>query len=269
MNKPAASRPAGNEPILLREDRGGIVRLTLNRPRKYNALSEAMIDALQAALDDIGADPSARVVVLAGNGRAFCAGHYLNEMRATPDEGYYCALFDKCSRMMLTLARIPQPVIARVHGIATAAGCQLVAACDMAVAAEDARFATSGIKQGLFCSTPAVALSRAVGRKAAFEMLFTGEFVDAETAKAYGLINHVVPAAELDDAVQALAERVIANPASTVALGKQMFYAQLEKGIGDAYAYAARVMARNMMDPDAGEGIDAFLEKRKPAWRDA
>ncbi|HEX7006767.1 MAG TPA: enoyl-CoA hydratase [Alphaproteobacteria bacterium] len=269
MSTTAAQRRHTNEPILLRDDRDGVVRLTLNRPRKYNALSEAMIDALQSALEDIGADDGVRVVVLGASGPAFCAGHYLNEMRATPDESYYRELFDKCSRMMLTLARIPQPVIARVHGIATAAGCQLVAACDMAVASEDARFATSGIKQGLFCSTPAVAISRAVGPKAAFEMLFTGEFIDAETAKAYGLINHVAPAAGLDAAVQTLAARIIANPASTVALGKQMFYTQLEKGIDDAYAYAARVMARNMMDPAAGEGIDAFLQKRKPSWRRA
>jgi enoyl-CoA hydratase/carnithine racemase len=265
----AAPRPKSNEPILLRDDRGGVARLTLNRPKKYNALSEAMLDALQGALDDIAADKSIRVVVLAANGPAFCAGHYLDEMRATPDETYYRALFEKCGRMMLTLARIPQPVIARVHGIATAAGCQLVAACDLAVAESGARFATSGIKQGLFCSTPAVAVSRAVGHKAAFEMLFTGDFIDAETAKANGLINRVVPAAGLDAAVQELADRIIANPAPAVALGKQMFYKQLEMGIGDAYGYAAEIMARNMMDPDAGEGIDAFLEKRKPVWRDA
>jgi enoyl-CoA hydratase/carnithine racemase len=269
MSTAAAPRPDSNEPILLRDDRSGIARLTLNRPRKYNALSEAMIDALQTALDDIGADKRVRVVVLGANGPAFCAGHDLGEMRAHPDEGYYRALFDKCSRMMLTLARIPQPVIARVHGIATAAGCQLVAACDMAVAESDARFATSGIKQGLFCSTPSVAVSRAVGRKAAFEMLFTGDFVDAETAQAHGLINRVVPAAELDATVQALADSIVAKPASAVALGKAMFYTQLEKGIGDAYGYAAEIMARNMMDPDAVEGIDAFFAKRKPVWRDA
>jgi enoyl-CoA hydratase/carnithine racemase len=269
MSTVAAPRPDSNESILLRDDRGGVAYLTLNRPRKYNALSEAMLDALQNALDDIGRDPKVRVVVLGANGPAFCAGHDLGEMRATPDETFYRALFDKCSRMMLALARIPQPVIARVHGIATAAGCQLVAACDMAVAKSDARFATSGIKQGLFCSTPSVAVSRAVGRKAAFEMLFTGDFIDAETAKASGLINRVATAAELDATVQALAQSIIDKPASAVALGKKMFYAQLEKGVGDAYSYAAGVMARNMMDPDAGEGIDAFLEKRKPVWRDA
>jgi enoyl-CoA hydratase/carnithine racemase len=269
MSTATAPRAQGNEPILLRDDRDGVAWLTLNRPKKYNALSEAMLDALQNALDEIGADKSIRVVVLAANGPAFCAGHDLGEMRATPDETYYRALFDKCSRMMLTLARIPQPVIARVHGIATAAGCQLVAACDMAVAEDDARFATSGIKQGLFCSTPSVAVSRAVGRKAAFEMLFTGDFVDAETAKAHGLINRAVPADKLDAAVNALAQSIIAKPVSAVALGKQMFYEQLEKGVGDAYDYAAGIMARNMMDPDAGEGIDAFLEKRTPVWRDA
>jgi enoyl-CoA hydratase/carnithine racemase len=269
MSTAAAPRTQSNEPILLRDDRAGVAWLTLNRPRKYNALSEAMLDALQGALDDIGADPRLRVVVLGASGPAFCAGHDLGEMRANPDERYYRTLFETCSRMMLTLARIPQPVIARVHGIATAAGCQLVAACDMAVASADAQFATSGIKQGLFCSTPSVAVSRAVGRKAAFEMLFTGDFIDAETAKAHGLINRVVPAAELDAAAQALADSIIAKPAPTVALGKKMFYTQLEKGIGDAYGYAGQIMARNMMDPDAGEGIDAFLEKRKPVWRDA
>lgn len=268
MSAARAPRAESNEPILLRDDRDGIARLTLNRPNKYNALSEAMLDALQSALDDIGRDKAIRVVVLAANGPAFCAGHDLGEMRAHPDERYYRALFDKCSRMMLTIARIPQPVIARVHGIATAAGCQLVAACDMAVAEDGARFATSGIKQGLFCSTPSVAVSRAVGRKAAFEMLFTGDFVDAESAKAHGLINRVVPAARLDAAVQELAQSIIDKPASAVAYGKEMFYKQLEKGLGDAYDYAAGIMARNMMDPDAGEGIDAFLEKRKPVWRD-
>jgi enoyl-CoA hydratase/carnithine racemase len=267
MTRAAAPRAQSNEPILLRDDRGGVVRLTLNRPHKYNALSEAMLDALQGALDDIGADKAVRVVVLAANGPAFCAGHDLGEMRARPDEAYYRALFDKCSRVMLTLARVPQPVIARVHGIATAAGCQLVAACDMAVAEDGARFATSGIKQGLFCSTPSVAVSRAVGRKAAFEMLFTGDFVDAATAQAHGLINRAVPGAELDRAVQALADSIVAQPASAVTLGKQMFYRQLEKGVSDAYAYAAEIMARNMMEPDAGEGIDAFLQKRKPVWR--
>ncbi|MGE5145175.1 MAG: enoyl-CoA hydratase [Candidatus Eiseniibacteriota bacterium] len=269
MSTAPVQQPGTNEPILLRDDHGGIATLTLNRPKKYNALSEAMLDALQNAFDDIGRDKAIRVVVLAANGPAFCAGHDLGEMRAHPDEMYYRALFDKCGRLMLTLARIPQPVIARVHGIATAAGCQLVAACDMAVAEDGARFATSGIKQGLFCSTPSVAVSRAVGRKAAFEMLFTGDFVDAETAKTNGLINRAVPAAELDETVAALAHSIVEKPASAVALGKSMFYRQLEKGLGDAYDYAAGIMARNMMDPDAGEGIDAFLEKRKPVWRDA
>jgi enoyl-CoA hydratase/carnithine racemase len=268
MSTTADRRAKSNEPVLLRDDRGGVARLTLNRPKKYNALSEAMLDAMQRTLDDIGADKSVRVVVIAANGPAFCTGHDLAEMRARPDETYYRALFGKSSNIMLTLARIPQPVIARVHGIATAAGCQLVAACDMAVADDGARFATSGIKQGLFCSTPSVAVSRAIGRKAAFEMLFTGDFIGAASAKAQGLINRVVPASELDAAVDALAQSIVAQPASAVALGKQMFYAQLEKGLSDAYAYASETMARNMMDADAAEGIDAFFQKRKPVWRE-
>ncbi len=255
------------EPRLLRSDEGGVVALTLNRPAQFNALSEAMLADLQDALDAIAADPSARVVVLGGAGKAFCAGHDLKEMRAHPDRAFQQALFDRCSRMMLTLMRMPQPVIARVHGIATAAGCQLVAACDQAVAAHTARVAVSGINVGLFCSTPSVALSRNVGRKQAFEMLVTGDFIDAQAARERGLVNRVVPAAELDAEVARLAGAIVARSPVAVRAGKAAFYRQLELGAADAYALASQVMAENMMAEDAAEGIDAFIQKRKPSWR--
>lgn len=256
------------EPVLLREDHDGVARLTLNRPRQYNVLSEAMLAALQTELDSIAADSAVRVVVLAAKGKAFCAGHDLKEMRATPDQPYYTTLFKKCSHMMMSLNRLPQPVIARVQGLATAAGCQLVATCDLAVAADTARFATSGIKVGLFCATPAVAVSRNLSRKQAMEMLLTGEFIDADTAWRRGLVNRVVPAAELDAAVQTLVEAILSKSAVAVSLGKQMFYQQLEMGLEAAYQYASEVMACNMMAEDAAEGIDAFIQKRSPVWRD-
>jgi enoyl-CoA hydratase/carnithine racemase len=255
------------EPILLRQDSDGLVRLTLNRPQQYNTLSEAMLTALQTELDCLAADSTARVVIIAANGKAFCAGHDLKEMRANPDQDYYTALFNRCSQVMLSLTRLPQPVIARVHGLATAAGCQLVAACDLAVAADTARFATSGINVGLFCATPGVALSRNVSRKQAFEMLLTGEFIDAHTALQQGLVNRVVPAAELDATVQTLAEIILAKSPVAVSTGKQMFYQQLEMGLAAAYQYAGQVMACNMMAADAGEGIDAFIQKRPPVWQ--
>lgn len=255
------------EEVLLRTDQGGLATLTLNRPRQYNALSGALLSALQRELDKIAADETIRVVVIAANGKAFCAGHDLKEMRATPNQSYYNALFDQCSRMMLTINRLPQPVIARVQGLATAAGCQLVAACDLAVAADTARFATSGINVGLFCSTPAVAVSRNLSRKQAFEMLVTGDFMDAQQARAEGLVNRVVPAEELDAAVQALADSIIAKSPVAVRTGKEMFYQQLELGLPEAYHYASEVMACNMMADDAGEGIDAFMEKRAPVWK--
>lgn len=255
------------EEVLLRTDQGGLATLTLNRPRQYNALSGALLSALQRELDKIAADATIRVVVIAANGKAFCAGHDLKEMRATPNQSYYNALFDQCSRMMLTINRLPQPVIARVQGLATAAGCQLVAACDLAVAADTARFATSGINVGLFCSTPAVAVSRNLSRKQAFEMLVTGDFMDAQQARAEGLVNRVVPAEELDAAVQALADSIIAKSPVAVRTGKEMFYQQLELGLPEAYHYASEVMACNMMADDAGEGIDAFMEKRAPVWK--
>lgn len=253
--------------ILLREDRDGVAWLTLNRPQQYNALSEAMLERLQDELDAIENDAAVRVVVLGGSGKAFCAGHDLKEMRAHPDKGYQRALFQRCSRLMLSLLRLPQPVIARVHGTATAAGCQLVATCDLAVAAEAARFAVSGINVGLFCSTPSVALARNLHRKPTLEMLFTGEFIDAPTAREHGLVNRVVAADELDDAVAAMAAKIVAKSAAAVATGKRMFYRQIEMGVVEAYDYAAEVMACNMMAHDAQEGIDAFVEKRKPEWR--
>lgn len=252
---------------LLRSDAGGVATLTLNRPDSFNALSEELLGAIQGVLEEIENDKSVRVVVIAANGPAFCAGHDLKQMRANPRKEYYDALFAMCSRFMLTLARIPQPVIARVHGIATAAGCQLVAACDLAVAADTAKFATSGINYGLFCSTPSVALSRNVSRKQAAEMLFTGEFIDATTARQFGLVNRVVAVDKLDAEISALAGAIIKKSAVAVATGKKMFYKQIELGMEQAYDYAAEVMACNMMADDAGEGIDAFIQKRSPEWR--
>ena len=255
------------EPLLLHaKDARGVVTLTLNRPQAFNSLSEAMIDALQAALDGVAQDPAARVVVIAGSGRAFCAGHDLKEMRAEPSLGYYERLFAACARMMLTIQRLPVPVLARVHGIATAAGCQLVAMCDLAVAARDARFAVSGVNLGLFCSTPGVALSRNLSRKAAFEMLVTGEFIGADDAKAKGLVNRVAAAEELDAEVERLVAAIVAKPPVAVATGKALFYRQLETGIAAAYEDAGRTMACNMMDPSALEGVQAFIDKRPPSW---
>jgi len=252
---------------LIRDRRGGVVTLTLNRPAQFNALSEGLLAELQAALDAIAADETARVVVIAGAGKAFCAGHDLKEMRAHPDRAYQQALFDRCSKMMLTLTELPQPVIARVHGIATAAGCQLVSMCDLAVATDTARFAVSGINVGLFCSTPSVGLARNLGRKQAFEMLVTGDFIDAATARERGLVNRVVPAAELDAEVARLADAIAAKSPVAVRAGKRVFYRQLDVGTADAYALASQVMADNMMAEDAGEGIDAFIQKRPPSWR--
>jgi len=255
------------EPILLRSDENGVATLTMNRPKQFNALSQAMLSALQSELDAIAADESVRVVVIASNGKAFCAGHDLKEMRSHPDEAWQHALFDQCSRMMMTINQMPQPVIARVHGLATAAGCQLVAACDLAVAADGATFATSGLRVGLFCSTPSVAVSRNLGRKKAMEILLTGDFIDAQTAEREGLINYAVSADQLDATVQRLADAIVAKSAYAVASGKRMFYKQLEMDMADAYTYAAEVMACDMMASDAAEGIDAFIQKRQPAWQ--
>ena len=262
-----AKKAAESEDILLRHDEDGICRLTLNRPQQYNALSEAMLDALQGAFEEIAEDSTVRVVIIGGEGKAFCAGHDLKEMRANPNRDYYEYLFAKCSRVMNSMQRIPQPVIARVHGIATAAGCQMVANADLAVAVEEARFATSGIGVGLFCMTPGVALSRNLGRKQAFEMLFTGEFISAGQAVEFGLINYAVAPAELDAKVAELAGAVAAKSGAAISAGKRVFYRQLEMGMEEAYAYAATEMACNMMFDDAGEGIDAFIDKRKPVWK--
>jgi enoyl-CoA hydratase/carnithine racemase len=258
---------ATDEKILLRNDSNGIATLTLNRPKQYNALSEELLTELQTALGAIEKDDSVRVVVIAGNGPAFCAGHDLKQMRATPRKGYYDKLFAQCSDVMRSITRISQPVIARVHGIATAAGCQLVAQCDLAVASHNAKFAVSGINVGLFCSTPSVPLARNVLRKQAMEMLLTGDFIDADTAVQRGLINRAVPAEQLDAALGELAAKIISKSSVAVATGKKMFYKQIEMGLEGAYQYAAEVMACNMMAEDVGEGIDAFAQKRPPVWK--
>ncbi|KWR89467.1 enoyl-CoA hydratase [Cupriavidus sp. IDO] len=254
-------------PLLIESrDAAGVARLTLNRPEAFNALSEGLLDALAEALGRLAADDTVRVIVLAGAGRAFCAGHDLREMRATPSHDYYRRLFDRCTRVMMAIQKMPQPVIARVQGIATAAGCQLVAMCDLAVAADDARFAVSGVNLGLFCSTPGVALSRNMSRKQAMEMLLTGDMIDAATARERGLVNRVVPALQLDDEVARLAAGICAKPAEAVAAGKGLFYRQLEMGIEAAYQLAGQTMACNMMEESALEGVQAFLEKRPPSW---
>jgi enoyl-CoA hydratase/carnithine racemase len=255
-------------PALVETLDGGVLRLTLNRPEARNALSVGLITALVEALGRAAEDPEARVVVIAGAGAAFCAGHDLRELREDRRREAYEHVFALCSELMLAIVRLPKPVIAEVHGVATAAGCQLVATCDLAVAAEDARFATPGVDIGLFCSTPMVALSRAVGRKAAMEMLLTGEFVDAATARALGLVNRVVARSGLREAVDGLARQIAGKSALTVKIGKEAFYHQAELDLAGAYRYAAEVMTTNMLARDAGEGIDAFLAKRAPVWHD-
>ena len=255
------------EPVVLRsQDARGAVTLTLNRPHAFNALSEAMLAALQHEFDAIGEDESARVVVLAADGKAFCAGHDLKEMRAKPSLEYYERLFRQCSEMMLGIQRFPVPVIARVQGVATAAGCQLVAMCDLAVAASTAKFAVSGVNLGIFCSSPGVALSRNILRKAAFEMLITGQFISAEEAKVRGLINRVVEPEHLEAEVEKLVAAIIAKPRVAVAMGKEFFYRQIELGIASAYESAAQTMACNMMDEAALEGVQAFIDKRPASW---
>ena len=254
--------------MLLEERTDSVLRLTLNRPEARNALSLALMTTLVEALGRATADPKTRVIVIAGAGPAFCAGHDLRELRADPRRETYERVFALCSELMLTITRLPKPIIAEIHGVATAAGCQLVATCDLAVAAEEARFATPGVNIGLFCSTPMVALSRAIGRKAAMEMLLTGELIDAATAHALGLVNRVVARAELREAVDALARQIAGKSAFTVKIGKEAFYRQAELDLASAYRYAAEVMATNMLARDAEEGIDAFLAKRTPVWRD-
>ncbi len=252
--------------VLSQRDPRGVFTLTLNRPLAFNALSEALLSALQDALGVVARDEGARAVVLAAAGKAFCAGHDLKEMRAEPSLAYYQALFAQCTKVMLAVQQLPVPVIARVQGIATAAGCQLVAMCDLAVASSDARFAVSGVNYGLFCSTPGVALSRNLSRKAAFEMLVTGEFIGADEAMAKGLINRVASVDQLDAEVERLVGGIVAKPRVAVAMGKALFYRQIEKGIAAAYDDAGQTMACNMMDAAALEGVQAFVEKRAPRW---
>ena len=252
--------------ILLRHDSDNIATLTLNRPAARNALSMGLMQALDEALVAVAADATVSVVIIAANGPAFCAGHDLREIRTNPTREAYEQVFALCSRLMQRIVRLSKPVIAQVHGIATAAGCQLVASADLAVAADSARFATPGVNIGLFCSTPMVALSRAVGRKAAMEMLLTGDLVPAEQARQLGLINRVVPEAELSAATRALAAQIAAKSPLTVAIGKEAFYRQAEMDLSEAYVFASEVMTRNMLARDAAEGIDAFLTKRTPQW---
>jgi enoyl-CoA hydratase/carnithine racemase len=254
-------------PHVLRSDSGGIATLTLNRGERMNPLSAAMLAALQQELDRLADDDAIKVVVLAAAGRHFCAGHDLREMREHPTKKWQKALFEQCNRMMLSLVHLPQPVIARVQGVAVAAGCQLVSMCDLAVAADAAQFALPGIKSGIFCTTPGVGVARNIARKHALEMLFTGDLIDARTALSWGLVNRVVPPAELDTEVDKLAQKILAHSGAVVTMGKQFFYEQVEKGFKAAYALASEGMACNMMLADAAEGIEAFLAKRKPRWR--
>ena len=256
-----------SEPILLRSDADSVATLTLNRPAQRNALSRPMIAALSSALKAIGEDRSVRAVVIAANGPGYCAGHDLKEIRARPDRAFYDLLFAECSALMTRIVRQPQPVIACVHGVATAAGCQLVASCDLAVASEEARFATPGVNIGLFCSTPMVALSRTVSRKHAMEMLLTGDLMDARTARRFGLVNRVVPAAALETETQALAAKIAGKSGAVVKIGKEAFYRQLEMELDEAYDYTSGVIAANMEMRDAEEGVDAFIAKREPVWQ--
>ena len=253
-------------PLLRHDDGRGVTTLTLNRPQAFNALSEDLLAALAQELQALQADDTLRAVVIASGGKAFCAGHDLKEMRAQPSLAYYQQLFAQCSRVMMALQALPVPVIAQVQGLATAAGCQLVAQCDLAVAADSARFAVSGVNLGLFCATPSVALSRNLSRKKAFEMLATGEFISAEEARTQGLVNRVVPLGELQAATEVLLTSILAKPRLALALGKQLFYRQLEVGMQAAYDDAAHTMACNMMDATALEGVQAFIDKRKPGW---
>jgi len=262
-----AEAVAQGEPVLLRSTKRGVVTLTMNRPKQFNAISSAMLDALQAALDETARDASVRAVVLAGNGSAFSGGHDLKEMMANRTQQFIGGLFDRCSNAMLALQQLPQPVIARVHGTATAAGCQLVAACDLAVASTEARFATSGINLGLFCATPGVPVSRNIPRKRAFEMLFTGEFIDAWTALEWGLVNRVASPDKLDTEVERLVEMILEKPPKVVASGKRLFYEQIESRLPNAYKIASEAITRNMLGEDAAEGVGAFIEKRKPSWK--
>ena len=258
-----------NPAVTQTQDARGVVQLRLNRPDAFNALSREVMAELQQHLDAIAQDEHARVVVISAAGKAFCAGHDLREMRATPSQAFYEDLFAQCSRMMLAIQRLPVPVIAQVHGVATAAGCQLVAMCDLAVASQAARFAVSGVNLGLFCATPSVALSRNLSRKAAFEMLVTGNFISADEALAKGLVNAVCAPEALESTVALYVDSILHKPRVALAMGKQLFYRQLEQGIADAYTSAGQTMACNMMDETALEGVQAFIDKRTPNWRAA
>ncbi len=258
-----------SQELMLREDREGVAWLTLNRPGAYNAMSVGLMERVSDELDAIAEDRSVRAVIISGAGKGFCAGHDLKELRATPTKEFYQKTFQACSRLMMGVVNLPQPVIARVHGIATAAGCQLVATCDLAVAAETARFGTPGVNIGLFCSTPMVALSRNVGRKQAMQMLLTGEMIDAQTALSFGLINETASEDSLDAAAGAWADKVKSKSSHVLKIGKKAFYKQAEMDLEAAYAYTSQIMVENMQAKDAEEGIDAFIEKRQPEWQDA
>ncbi len=260
---------AAQAPLLVERDPRGVLTLTLNRPQAFNALSRELLQALRDAVAPLRDDAQTRVVVLRGAGKAFCAGHDLREMHPQAGTDGIGELFELCGRFMLDLVALPQPVIARVHGMATAAGCQLVAQCDLAVASSDSRFATSGVNLGLFCSTPSVPLARNVPRKMAMEMLLTGEFIDAATARQWGLVNRVVDPAALDAEVESLVSNILSKPAQAIALGKAQFYRQMEMGMAGAYQLAAQTMVCNFHDPEALEGVQAFLEKRRPSWQKA
>ncbi len=270
----AAVSDTPNESVLLRDDHGAVAVLTLNRPQARNSLSEALIGALHATLDDISASKTVKAVVLAANGPVFCAGHDIREMSAHRGDadsgrGYFEHTFQICAGMMQAIVRCPKPVIAAVTGVATAAGCQLVAACDLAVAGEDSEFCTPGVHIGLFCSTPMVAIGRNIGRKRAMEMLLLGEMIGAEDAAQYGLVNRVVPRSQVQAEAMAMAETIAAKSSATVALGKEVFYRQIEEPLSQAYDTASEAMTLNMLFQDAEEGLDAFIQKRAPHWRDA
>ena len=268
MNTPAPPAVVAiDQPFTLRRDHDGVATLVLNRGDRLNPLSKAMIDALSAEFKMIAGDSSVRAVVLAGSGRGFCAGHDMKEIHAHPDAAWQQGLFDACAAMMQTIVRLPQPVIARVHGVAAAAGCQLVSMCDLAVAVPEAKFALSGIHNGLFCSTPAVGVARNINRKRAMEMLVTGDLIDAETARAWGLVNRVVPIDQLDAEVGKLTDAICAKSAAAIALGKETFYRQIDMGLSAAYELAGRTMTCNLQDADGIEGVDAFVGKRKAVWK--
>ena len=262
-----AVRIESSESLILCSDKGGISSLIINRPKSYNALSIDCMNALREQIESVSKDSSVKVVILSGAGKGFCAGHDLKEMRANPEREFYDKTFNACTQLMMSIVNCAKPIIAKVHGIATAAGCQLVSTCDLAVAAESARFATPGVNIGLFCSTPMVAVTRNVSRKHAMEMLLTGDFISAQRAYEIGLINRVVPEHELDAAAIEFAKKIASKSPLTLKIGKEAFYIQLDKNLTSAYEYCSRVMVENMMARDAEEGIDAFLEKREPVWK--